>query len=408
MHGPLLSAATWLLTTALIAAPPLATPLAGQSSAHGRGPSPHALVLMEVGQSGLRGLLSASGNLGDLQNRAGSYRLAVQLERARVGPLEGRLAALDGALADPGLPAVEREILLDLRAATLADLRAVPSYEAAYRTGTAQLESLTPLGFLGERPLFLLARGRGHVRSDGERGLRVLSEGVSIAPVLVVSSRWIVAVGVGLGRADVDIGPFDGSSGSTSVGPRLDVGGILAEGWSVAVQLGHAWAHGRTTVLRPGPGEPVEVTSEGWSRSTSAKAELAGRLPVMEVGGRDVALRPRVGTFVTSTHAPATTNSLGETGTGPFGERESLAALRAGASLHVGGPWSPTLYAGWERELTDGTTALVDDPQAILAGAGVSWTWRPGRRVSLDYGLVRGLEGRRRVSELTLVVILDG
>lgn len=403
MRGILWSPAPCLLIVALAG-----SPLAGQSP-DSAGPPPHAIALAQIGRSGLRALLSASGNIGDLQNRAGSYRMAVQLERSRVGPLEGRLSALDRALAAPDLPGEERAAITGLREATLAELEAVPRYEAGYRTGTAQLELLKPFGFLGSRPIFLLVRGRGHLRGGGEDGLTVYSEGGSVAPVLMASDRWIVAPGLGLGRTDVGIGRFDGSSGTTSVGPQLNVGGILGEGWSVAVQLGHSWSRGESRIVRPGPDGPVEVRSEGWSRGSSAKAEVKGRLSVPGLPASLVAVRPRIGAYLVSTYSPATTNSLGETGTGPFGERESLAAARAGASLDVAlGAWSPTLYVGWERELTDELSTLVRDPQALLAGAGVSWTWSRGRRVSLDYMRVRGFEDLRRVSELTLVVILDG
>lgn len=396
-----------MVILSLTVAAPVA--LAAQSdSTRGRRPPPHALALAEIGRSGLRGLLSTSGSLGDLQNRAGSYRVAVQMERARVGPLEGRLAALDAALSDPTLSDDERAGMLRLREATLTELHAVPRYAAGYTTGTLQVESLLPLSILGNRPLFLLIRGRGHVRGGGADELTVWSEGLSMGPALMVSPRWIIGVSLGLGRTDVDIDAFDGSSGTTSLGPQLNVGAILGGGWSVAAQLGHAWSHGRSTILRPTRDRPVEVRSEGWSETTTAKAELKGRFALTDRWGPPVVARPRVGAFLTSTHAGPTTNSLGETGTGPFGERESLAAVRAGASLEASaGAWSPTLYLGWERELTDEMSVRVNDPDALLASAGVSWTWSRGRRLVLDYGYLRGLEGLRRVSDLTLVVILD-
>lgn len=378
-------------------------------STQGRRPPPHALALAEIGRSGLRGLLSASGNLGDLQNRAGSYRVAVQMERARVGPLEGRLAALDAALADPALSDDAWAGILRLREATLTELRKIPRYDAGYTTGTFQVESLRPQGMLGDRPLFLFIRGRGHVRGGGADELTVLSEGLSVGPALMVSPRWVIGVSLGLGRTDVDIDAFDGSSGTTSLGPQLNVGGILGGGWSVAAQLGHAWSHGRSTILRPTREQPVEVRSEGWSETTTAKAELKGRFVLTDHWDPPVVARPRVGAFFTSTRAGPTTNSLGETGTGPFGERESLAAVRAGASLERSvGAWTPTLYLGWERELLDEMSVRVSDPDAVLASAGISWTWSRGRRLVLSYAYLRGLEGLRRVSDLTLVVILDG
>jgi hypothetical protein len=44
----------------------------------------------------------------------------------------------------------------------------------------------------------------------------------------------------------------------------------------------------------------------------------------------------------------------------------------------------------------------------LLLQAGVGRAWGQGRRLVIDYGVVRGASGFRRVSELTLVLILDG
>ena len=288
-------------------------------------------------------------------------------------------------------------------------METVPRYDARYTTATLQAESLIPLGFLGDRPIFLLVRGRGHVRGGGSDGLTVFSEGVSVAPVLVSSARLVVATGLALGRADVDIGPFDGSSGTTSFGPQLTVGGVLGEGWSVAAQLGHSWSHGRSTILRPQRTGTVEVRSEGWSETTTAKAELTGGFPILHPSGAPIMVRPRLGVFLSSTRVPRTTNSLGETGTGPSGARESLAAVRGGASLERSmGAWAPRLYLGWEQELTDELAVLVKDSGAFLAAAGLGWSWSRGRRLMMDYTLLRGREGLRRTSDFTIVLILDG
>ncbi|HZD05184.1 MAG TPA: hypothetical protein VE173_09710, partial [Longimicrobiales bacterium] len=120
-------------------------------------------------------------------------------------------------------------------------------------------------------------------------------------------------------------------------------------------------------------------------------------------------LRPRLGAFVVSTHSPSTTDSLGERSAGPFGETESVAALRVGADLDTRlGSWGPSLYLGWERELTDDMSAFIHDPRAFLGVVGLSRSWGRGPRVSLDYTLLRGTRGLRRVSDLTLVLILDG
>lgn len=394
----------WLVLSVLCASTSTAqaaTDAAGARSAvHGR-------VLAEIGRSGLRSLLSASGSLGDLQNRAGSYRLAIQLELARTAPLEGRIGGLDAALEDPGLGPEERDRLTRLRNAAALELATVPRYAASYRTATAQVEALRPFGFLGERPVFLLVRGRGHVRWGGE-GLTVLSEGGSVGPAVVVAGRWIVSPGLALGRTDADIRPFSGRSSSTSAGPRLELGGLLAEGWSASIQLGHAWSRNASVVVRPGPGDATEVHSSGWTRATAVTAEVMGRVQLRGSGAMVVSLRPRVGAFLVSAHGLAAADEKGGRTPGRTGGTETLAALRAGASVAAGvGAFSPSLYLGWERELT-GPSNLIDDRRALLAAAGLGWSWARGRRLVGDVAVLRGRDGLRRVSEVTLVLILDG
>lgn len=369
----------------------------------------HAMALGRIGGSGLRSLLSASGNLGDLRNRAGSYRLAAQLEHARVSSLEARLAALEDILANPSLPGPERQRLTTEVQRTRDELRAVPQYEAAYRAATAQVEALLPAGFIAGGPLFLLTRAYGHVRDDRDDGLRVFSEALLIGPVWVPSERLILGASLGVGRTDVDISPFDGHSGSWSIGPRLSVGSVLADGWGFALELGHSWAHGSSRIMQPGPAEATEVLSSAWSETTAFKAEILGRLQLEAPGSVLLTVRPRTGVFLSSAYSPATTNSLGERSTGPFGTRSSLAALRTGASLgtELGG-WASHLYLGWERELTDEMSELIHDRDGWLAVVGVSRSLGRGRRFVVDYTRIRGLEELRRVSELTFVLILDG
>lgn len=400
---------SWALVTTLLTGAPLSAQTTSQLPPEAARRAAHGMMLAEIGRSGLRSLLSASGNLGDLQNRGGSYRMAEQMERARTGPLHGRISALEVALANPGLPVEVRAALAQQKEEALAELVDVPRYDAAYRTLTGQAEALVPTGFLRERPMFMLFRGRVHRRWGGTDGLTVSSEGATIGPVFVISPRWIVSPGLNVGRTDVDIAPFDGESGTTAVGPRIDVGHVFGDGWSAAAQLAHGWSWGDSRIMRPGPDGPHEVRSESQSRSTSAKVEVRGRVGVRGPGDGGMSLVPRAGLFLVSTHTPSVTNSLGETGAGPFGERETQAALRAGTTLSATfGRWSPSLFVGWERELTPSPSTLVEDPTGLLLQVGLSRALGQGRRLVMDYGAVRGASGLRRVSEFTLVLILDG
>jgi HEAT repeat protein len=80
----------WTAVAAAAQTPGL-PPAAMRQAAHGR-------AVGAIGGSGLRGLLSASGVMGDLQNRAASYRMAANLEGARTAALEGLWEDEDPAL----------------------------------------------------------------------------------------------------------------------------------------------------------------------------------------------------------------------------------------------------------------------------------------------------------------------
>src|SRR5690606_32956413 len=121
-----------------------------------------------------------------------------------------------------------------------------------------------------------------------------------------------------------------------------------------------------STIVRPSGEGPVEVRSEGDSKAITAKLEVRGRFALVERRGTSLVARPSAVALLMTTHARPTTNSPGETGSGPFGERETLAALRGGVALEAGtGAWTPSVFLGWERELTDEMSVRVRDPSAV-------------------------------------------
>ena len=380
------------------------------------GPPPEALRAMARGQalgtlgrSGLRALISASGSLGDLDNRTGAYRMAEQLEGSRLAGLRGLMDALEGRLLSPDLADRERAALQERLDRAESDLAAVPTYLSRYDAATAQAEALRPLGFLGAHPAFLLIRGRGHARWGGPDELTVFSEALTVGPAVLFDDRWVVAPALAVGRTDVSIGAFDGESGSTSLGARLDFGVVLGERWSAALHLAHRWGWESTRVVQPLPSGDTPVWSESRPRKTSAKLEVTGGFTWDLTENRSLMVRPRAGAYLVSTLTPPTTNSLGERGTGPFGERASLGALRAGAELSTeAGPWTPNLFLAWEHEVGNEVPALVADPNAFLVSFGIAKSLGRGRRVGLEYSWLRGSRDRRTARELTVVLIWDG
>lgn len=374
-------------------------------------PSPEQIARMRavgtfrswIGTSGLRRFLSESASLGELQNRASSYRMIEQVERARVAQIEGTIAAVSGALRDPRLPNAERIRIEGVLEASRTELVAVPSYRARYATSTGQVGTLTELGFLGSRPAFLLVKGRVVRRTDPDHYLRVLAERVDVAPALFLSPGLFASVGVVGSRSDVDVLPFDGTSGTVSRGLRVDVGVALGSHWAAGMHGEHTWTTGTLEIVRLSP-DPVTVESEPTSRVASAKAEVMGSY---ERG--PMAIAPRVGIYAVHTSYDSVTNSVAETSSGPFGDSDVLGMVAAGVAIEVE-VWDnllPEIYLGADRELQSRMGDVLADRTGVVFAGGLNYSIARAARVGITCTYARSGGGRRVSGELDLVAVLD-
>lgn len=362
------------------------------------------LAKAQLGRSGLRRFLGSSGVLGDLQNRAGSYRLASRLEFARRSELEARIRRVDEALAGD-LPPEVRDDLERHRHETLTALAKTPTYDARYGSGTLQAESLVPAAFIGGRPAFLLVKARGHRRWDRGEGLDVGSVGIDFALVAVPSDDWMLAAGLSGAFTDVAIAPFSGESGSLGLGPRLDVGFVAGPHWAIGAHAAHRWTGEESTVVRAGEAGPVQVSTEGSSRVSTLKTELMGRYALGSPLGLSV--RPLAGVYALRSRSESRENR----GPPMRTVTEALFALRVGAtlggSLGADGRWSPALHLGYEYEVPDDLNRLVPDPHAFVGVLGVSYAFGRVRRLLAEYSVARGFAGLRRSSEASVILLLD-
>ncbi len=381
-------------------------------------PSPEQIARMrmigtiraQIGNSGLRRFLSESASLGEVRNRAASYRIIEQVEGARVAAIEGRISALEGLMRDPTLPVAEQSRLQALVDESQAELAAVPAYRARYHTSTVQAGALAELGFLGKRPAFAFIKGRLVRRTDPDDYLRVSSARVDLAPVIFPSTDWFLSAGFTARRTEVDVLSFDGTSGTTSVGMRLDVGAVFGDHWALGAHATQLWTDGTTNVTRPGP-EPIPIESNPSTRSVSAKIELMGRF-----GGEDIRwlpdfleIAPRAGAYVMRTAYDLVTNSLGQADTGVFGSSDALALLAAGLAFEfdTGIGLAPNFYLGMDRELpSDMTDVLADRTGFVMAGA-LTYVIGRSQRMGVTYTFARSTGGRRESGELDFVGVID-
>jgi hypothetical protein len=395
----------------------MSTSVGASAQPSGR-PSPEQIARMRmvgsiranIGNSGLRRFLSESASLGELENRAASYRIVEQVERSRVAGLQGRIAAIEATLQNPTLPDAERAQLESVVADTRAELAAVPEYRVEYHSSTAHAGSLTELGFVGERPVFLYAKGRLVHRTDPNEYLRVLAERLDLATAMFPSNSWFVMPGVTVSRTDVDVLPFEGTSGITSFGLRLDVGAVFGDHWAAGLHTNHTWDRASVRVIRPGP-EPIPIGSEPRTQTTAVKLEFMGHYDGSNIAFLPRALRlaPQLGAYVLRTTYAQVTNTLGETNTGLFGDSDVLALLAAGVALDfdTGTRFVPDAYLGIDRELPSVMTDVISDRTGIVLTGGLTYVVARSSRAVVTYTYARSTGGWRRSGEIDLVLVLD-
>jgi hypothetical protein len=381
-------------------------------------PSPEQIARMQmvgsirasIGNSGLRRFLSESASLGELQNRAASYRMIEQVERARVAGLEGRITAIEATLQDATLPDAQRARLESVVGDTRAELAAVPEYRVQFHSSTAQGGSLTELGFLAQRPVFLYAKGRLVRRTEPDEFLRVWAERMDLAAAMFLSNTLFVMPGFTASRTDVDVLPFDGTSGTTSLGLRFDVGAVFGYHWAAGLHAAHSWDRGSVRVIRPGP-EPIPLGSEPRTETTAVKAELMGHYDGSNLAllPRSLRLAPLLGAYMLHTTYDSVTNNLGETSTGLFGDSDVLAILAAGASLALdtGTRLVPEAYVGIDRELPSVMSDVIDDRTGVVLVGGLTYIIARTGRAGVTYTYARSTGGKRRSGEIDVVLVLD-
>jgi hypothetical protein len=381
-------------------------------------PSPEQIARMRmvgsiranIGNSGLRRFLSESASLGELENRAASYRIIEQVERSRVAGLEGRIGAIEAALQNPTLPDAERARLESVVGDTRAELGAVPEYRVEYHSSTAQAGSLTELGFLAQRPVFLYAKGRLVRRTDPNEYLRVWAERLELAPAMFLSDSWFVMPGVTMSRTDVDVLPFEGTSGITSFGLRLNLGAVFGDHWAAGLHANHTWDRASVRVIRTGP-EPIPVGSEPRTQTTAVKLEFMCHYDGSDIAflPRSLRLAPRLGGYILRTAYAQVTNTLGETNTGLFGDSDVLALLAAGVALDVdtGIRLVPDVYFGIDRELPGTMSDVISDRTGIVLAGGLTYIIARSSRAVVTYSYARSAGGWRRSREIDLVLVLD-
>jgi hypothetical protein len=372
-----------------------------------------ARIVGRIGRSGLRRFLASNTMLGELLDRASSYRSVKQVEDARVAALNGLISALDAMLSEPTLPPAERAALEAQRSEAMAERDAVPEYRTNHNTLSGDVGSLIHVASFGSRPLYFHGKASTHRRVDREDRLGVLSLGGAMGVLYAPTDDWVVGLAATLSGHDADVHTFDGTSDGLGVGLRVDVGYIIHPSWALGLRADHTWSDGRTDIMRGSPSGPIQVTYDQGQRHTYIQAELMGRIGSEEWGWlpASTSLQPVVGVYYLTSRYDEATDNLGSAVNGTFGPSEVLGLVRAGLSgstvLGSGGKWVPFLQVAYDYEFVNDMDAVLTEPHTLSASVGLTWVLGRTQRLSVSYTRWEGLTHDRTTNDLSLVATLD-
>ncbi len=366
-----------------------------------------------IGRSGLRHFLASSTMLGEMRNRAASYRSVQQVEDARLAALDGLIAGLDAALQDPSLPEPERAALEAQRAEARSEREATPEYAVNYNTLTGDLGSLIYVTSFGNRPVHFHGRLGAHRRGEREDRLGVRAPGGSVGALYAPTDDWAVGLSAIVSGYDADVRSFDGSAEGLGAGARLEIGYIVHANWALGLRTEFLRSKGNVEITRDSRSGPVRVTRDQTQLRTYVQGEFMGRVSAREWNWlpQSIVLQPLLGVYYLRTRYDETVDNLGEVSTGTFGPIEELGVVRlsltGSAALGSNGMCVPHVQVGYDYELVTNMATLLKEPHTISAAAGLTWVLGRSQRISLSYTRYQGLENLRTANDVSLVATLD-
>lgn len=341
-------------------------------------PPAHALWQREIGASGLRRSLANGATLGELQNRVLSYRVA----EAVAGLRRARSAA--------GVPVSTARI--DSRAGT----------------SVAEATTLARLGRDPATPWLLHGIARGAGRTEDDR-LDGRNDRLDLGLLRAVRGNrpGYVGLGIAVERGDGRLGFLSGGQLVTGVGPRLDAGRVLGQGWAASLRAERLWFSGEADIARPGPSGITRIEEERRFLRDYAGIEAIRRFP-LDSGGR---LRWRSGIHLVRSRYDEVIDSLGAASREPFGADEHLLLVRTGLQLEHplggGGPWSLVGELIYDREVATDLDGPVDDRDTLIGKLGFVRGLGRARRAQFELQRFQGLRDRRTRTSAVLVLIWD-
>lgn len=332
-----------------------------------------------MGESGLRRIYSAGGDMGEIVNRVVSYQTA-----ARVWQMQQN---------QPNPPAPG-----DMRSRT--------------ESWAAQNDTLIPIADQLARPLYarVMVRFAGREEDDlmSSRSDR-LDLGLLYAP----TSTSYIGVGIAAEESSSDVLYADGRARGQTFGPRFDAGIVLGPVWAAGIRYDYLHYNGESEVNVRTPTGRMNIQRPSYYQRQYLQANLNARFNKSRLSWLPEGMTL---TFANTlqmmrTHHDTVTNNVGQRTTEPFGNNERLTLLRSGLQatwpLSADGQWSAFSQIAVDYEIETNMNFPIDDRAGVVASAAVVRQLARGKRVQVLLDRFQHSNDDRSRNSITLIGVID-
>ncbi len=337
-----------------------------------------------LGVSGLRRSIANTSDLGELANRAATYRLSKQ----RLGMHNAQQAAT------PLNPTAFE-------------------FESEIDGVVAQLGTMTKLPKMFGRHTAL----EGTIRQARRLGDDIDATSDHLDFGLVWSANWLsdkagyLSLHGIVEQSDADVKFVDGRRKGDSIGGRLQLGEVLNDVWAYSFIAERIWWEGAGYIYRPSALGPIKILQDvDYSRSY-VNGDLVAHysLPNFIIPGAQ--FRWRTGFYYLHNSYENNKNNLGQKTSEPFGNIERLGFLRTGGHLSwrygTNKQWSPFTEFMYDYEIQNNMDEVFDDPHTVTLKLGMAWLPERGKRFQLEAQRFQGINNERVRNNITLTILLD-
>jgi len=332
-----------------------------------------------MGESGLRRIYSAGGDMGEIVNRVVSYQTAARVWQSQQNrpnpPAPGDISSRTDSWA-------------------------------------AQNDTLIPIADQLARPLY--ARVMVRLAGREEEGLiRSRSDRLDLGVLYAPTSRSYIGVGIAAEESSSDVLYADGRARGQTFGPRFDAGIVLGPVWAAGIRYDYLHYNGESEVNVQTPVGRLNISRPAWYQRQYLQANLNARF-----NRSRLSWLPEGATLTFAntlqmirTHHDTVTNSLGQRTSEPFGNNENLTLLRSGLqlnwSLTADGIWTAFSQVAFDYEVETNMNFPIDDRAGVVASAAVVRQIGRGKRVQVLLDRFQHMNDDRSRNSITLIGVID-